>query len=106
MDISHDKKGNKIIKVPPIMATKHAGKYQHLHTMTLFELDATEDFSDIRIGTEKNGTKHLILEYKEPLKPNEIFMFSKGLQERMQTDESIEFLQNCQFFYWEDNNRL
>lgn len=104
MKFTHDNYGNKLITIPPINADENAEDYKHLHTKSLVDLDLSEELSDIYIKPNEKAPTHLIIEYKDLLKPNVIFMFSKGLQDRVATGEPIDFLLDCQFFFYKDSN--
>lgn len=104
MTFKIDNNFNKIITVECDLAENFAEKYKYLHQKNLKFLDDTEDLHDILIG-EIDGDTHLVIVFKDLLKPNLAFKFSQKLDtDRLQED--IEYLSRCQFFYWVDDDGI
>jgi len=102
-----DDSGNKIIEISPIFADNHAHNFKYLHSRTLHELYESGEVEDIIVGRAEYSVSipifHLVIQYKDLLKANVIFSFSKELNNQVKDiNEDKEYLLSCHFFYWED----
>jgi hypothetical protein len=104
MKITHDNEANKLITITAEFADDNAEKYEYLHTKGLIDLDRSESLEDLDFLPDRESPTFLVIKYKNPLRPNVLVKVSRGLKERMQSGESLDFYLDCQFWYYKDAN--
>ena len=102
--ITHDNEANKVITIPPELADDKAEKYEYLHTKTLIDLDRSESLEDLDFLPTAESPTFLLIKYKNLLKANVLVKVSRGLKERMESGEPLDFYLDCQFWYYKDAN--
>ena len=82
---------NKIIKVPCIHTNKCAEKYKHLNLKSIIDYNNEIAIDYIYIIKENDTPTGAVLVYEDALKPNEYFLFSKKLIEKLIDDDEFEY---------------
>jgi hypothetical protein len=104
MDIHIERSFSKTIKIPLEQAYINADKYKYLNEKTIKDCVGMEDIDDIQtfpFGSSKPSG--IVVIFKEVLKPNVLFHFSKQLDVDRFISDKI-YAHECQFYYWPDES--
>lgn len=98
----------KVINTECIYTDDHANDYKFLHHKQLMDYDNEVDLDNLFVVIEDEIPVGVILVYIDPFKPNEYFVLSKNLKEKLieENDEDFPYLANTQFFFYIDESGI